>query len=259
MLSNLVSNAIKFTEKGSVRIEGREGIGADGRSVLAFSVIDTGIGIDPAQQAELFQPFSQVDRSSTRKFQGTGLGLSIIRSLAEQMGGKAGVSSTLGQGAHFWFEVLADPVAANEDSRQLERGLPIGTTDEDRRPRLILIVEDNPTNRRVIEAILRKQGMVVDCRENGALAVQAITEQGIRPDAILMDCQMPVMDGFQATREIRRWERANGLQPTRIIALTAAAYEEDRRLCLAAGMDDFLAKPIDVKAMLKALGTIRQA
>ena len=248
---NPVSNAIKFTEKGSIRIEGREKRRTDGPAVLAFSVIDTGIGIDTAQQAELFQPFSQVDRSSTRKFHGTGLGLSIIRSLAEQMGGEAGVSSALGQGAHFWFEVLAERVAADEGSRQRERNLPAGGPAEgparkraDRRRQ-----PDQPPRHQTICASTACRSIAAK-KANWPCAPLPTRSAPTDPD----DCQMPVMDGFQATREYAV-EQANGRPPVRIIALTAAAYDEDRQLCLAAGMNDFLAKPIDVKVMLRALST----
>jgi len=259
MLSNLVSNAVKFTERGGVRIEGREERRPDGSTALRFTVIDSGIGIDEERQHDLFQPFSQVDNSSTRKFQGTGLGLSIIRSLAEQMGGKAGVESVIGQGSRFWFEILADAVGPNEESRHLERAASPPPRTDDATPRRVLVVEDNPTNRKVIESILKKHGIAADCVENGALAVHAVTGGELQPELILMDCQMPVMDGFEATRQIRRWEAGSGRPPIRIIALTAAAYEEDRKLCAEAGMDDFLAKPIDVRAMLTAIGAVSRS
>jgi len=254
MLSNLVSNAIKFTDQGTVRIEGRAQFDAAGKATLRFTVTDTGIGIDPERQHSLFQPFSQVDNSSTRRFQGTGLGLSIIRHLAEQMGGQAGMESTLGEGSCFWFEISSRPVGREEESRRSERQAILPDIAAEAPPRRILIVEDNPTNRKVLESILRKHRVAFDSVGDGAEAVRIVTGGEHAPELILMDCQMPVMDGFEATRQIRDWEARLGRPACRIIALTAAAYEEDRKLCREAGMDDFLAKPIDVRALLVKLG-----
>jgi PAS domain S-box-containing protein len=253
MLSNLVSNAIKFTEKGFLRIEGEERTGRDGEVVLVFTVIDSGIGIRPEQQANLFQPFSQVDSSNTRKFSGTGLGLSIVRRIAEQMGGQAGFESEIGCGSRFWFEIPAGLVAGNEDSREIERQ-PASPGLGETAPRSALIVEDNVINRLVIQSILNKNGITTVCVEDGEQAMRAIIGDGLTPDVILMDCQMPVMDGFEATRQIRRWEVENNRHPLHIVALSAATYDDDRLRCSAAGMDDFVAKPIDVKALLTTLG-----
>lgn len=248
MLSNLVSNAVKFTPQGQIQMEAREIEGTEERAVLEFAVLDSGIGIPEDKLEQMFQPFSQADSSTTRQYGGTGLGLSIVRSLAHLMGGEAGVSSRLGQGSRFWFRIRADRVASYEDSRQLPR-----TAGEERQKEIgmetisgrVLVVEDNPTNRRVIGAMLSKLGLKSCEVEDGQQAVDAVV-RGDHPDLILMDIQMPVMDGYAATERIRQWETANGYRRLPIIALTANAYEEDRQKSVAAGLDDFLAKPIDL-------------
>jgi nitrogen fixation negative regulator NifL len=257
MLSNLVSNAIKFTERGRVAIEAGEAGRDGGDAVLRFDVVDSGIGVPLQAQAKLYQPFSQVDMSTTRKYGGTGLGLSIVRTLAELMGGAVGVESAAGQGSRFWFSARAGLVQAGAEGRQPSRG---GSAAPDAAGRVamplsgtVLVVEDNLTNRKVVEALLRKRGLEVASVENGQEAVDAIT-RGPRPDLVLMDCQMPVMDGFEATGRIRQWEAAHGRQRLPIVALTAGAFEEDRDHCLAVGMDDFLAKPVSVKELDAALG-----
>jgi len=253
MLSNLVSNAIKFTDHGSIHIEGRETRSADNESELLFAVVDTGIGIAADKQALLFQPFSQVDGSNKRRHTGTGLGLSIVRNLAELMQGEAGVDSVEGQGSRFWFRIKAEAVAAGSDSRQTERPPgdgPAAPTPEGRQR--IMVVEDTPTNRKVIAAMLGKYGYTVVGFDNGRLAVDALAA-GENPDLILMDCQMPEMDGFEATAAIRQHEREQGLPRRPIIALTAGAFEEDREHCLAVGMDDFLSKPVDLNRLLETI------
>ena len=256
MLSNLIGNAIKFTAKGHVRIEARE-IDRDGpHALLEFSVADTGIGIAQEKQPLLFAPFSQADSSTTRQYGGTGLGLSIVRSLAKLMGGEVGVASELGQGSRFWFRIRADLLAAGMDCREHHRESEASRAEKNpgKLTGHLLVVDDNPVNRLVIKAMLDKSGgFRCDFAEDGQQAVDAVTG-GMAPDLVLMDCQMPVMDGFEATQRIRRWEIENGQPRQAIVALTAGVFDDDRRRCLDSGMDDFLAKPLDVTKLLETLG-----
>ena len=263
MLSNLVSNSVKFTQQGQIRVLIRpldQDTGAAGH-MLEFAVSDTGIGIDAAALAHIFQPFSQADSTTTRKYGGTGLGLSIVGKLAELMGGSVSVTSQPGQGSCFSFRVRLDAVVPAADQRQRERPhLPGTAAAAAPASRQILVVEDSITNRMVVETMLGKLGYRFQTLENGQQAVSAI-EQGLQPDLILMDCQMPVMDGFTATTRIRELEsrRGNSCPPSHlhsrlpIIALTAGVFEEDKERCLAVGMDDFLAKPLDFGILVKTL------
>lgn len=256
MLSNLVGNAIKFTERGHIHIEAFEVSREGSHARLVFAVTDTGIGIAQAQQGQLFQPFSQMDASITRRYGGTGLGLSIVSRLARLMGGDVGVESEAGQGSRFWFEIQAEVHAGEVRASYLELdAVPVSLSPQ---PLLshqgqILVVDDNPTNRKVVAVMLRKQGLSCEMAEDGMQAVSAIT-RGAAPDLILMDCQMPVMDGFEATRQIRAWELARGHRRTPIVALTAGALPENRDRCLTAGMDDFLAKPLTAQRLREVLG-----
>jgi CheY-like chemotaxis protein/nitrogen-specific signal transduction histidine kinase len=261
MLTNLVNNAIKFTDHGEVRVQVEETGRQGAKARLKFSVIDTGIGIPPDKLAALFQPFSQVDNSSTRRFGGTGLGLSIVSSLAWLMQGDAGVDSLEGQGARFWFTLMAEVLASPSSAGLAPETTVSPTAINDPEPtRLaegtagnqILVVEDNAVNRKVIQAMLKRLGLPYHTVENGLEAVQYI-ETGKHASLVLMDCQMPVMDGYEATGRIRRWQSTQqiagqtAIQRIPIIALTAGAFETEREACLAAGMDDFLAKPVEVK------------
>ena len=252
ILTNLISNAIKFTQQGSIRVEAREIEREGAWARLELAVIDSGMGIAPEKRPLLFKPFSQLDSSATRQFGGTGLGLSIVRSLAELMGGEAGVESQPGQGARFWVRIKAEPLRDDEESRRVERPVTVAAP-LDSAAGQVLVVEDNPTNRKVVEAMLRKLNIRSTSVENGQLAVESI-RHGMRPDLVLMDIQMPVMDGLRATTLIRQWEAETGQPPRPIIALTAGAFEEDRQQCLAAGMDDFMAKPLNLKDLEKMLG-----
>ncbi|MBI3523759.1 MAG: response regulator [Betaproteobacteria bacterium] len=257
MLSNLVSNAIKFTSRGQVRIDATEVDSSEATALLEFAVTDSGIGIPQDKHDLLFKPFSQTDSSATREYGGTGLGLSIVRKLAQLMGGDVGVESTAGVGSRFWFRIRVDVLQAGEESRQPERlaelkprigsasGLP-GLAGR------VLVAEDNLTNRKVIDAMLRKLNIEVRIVENGQEAVDAIV-QGMRPDLVLMDVQMPVMGGLQATQLIRQWESETQQPHQPIVALTAGAFEDDRQRCIACGMDDFLTKPISMKDLAAML------
>ncbi|WP_412480866.1 ATP-binding protein [Azonexus sp. IMCC34839] len=259
MLTNLIGNGIKFTDRGSVRVEGRV-VASEGDSVrLEFSVSDTGIGIPADKVSLLFQPFSQVDASTTRRFGGTGLGLSIVRNMAELMGGEAGVESREGEGSRFWFTVtvLADhsplelPPSA-EPAKAADQ-----TTKKNTQLR-ILVVDDEPLNMMVVSAMLKKMGHVVETAVNGEEAVQKVCEAAL-PDLVLMDCHMPVLDGYQATQRIRDHERLHGSPPVAIVALTADAFAENRERCLAVGMNDFLKKPVNVGELSGILKRIADA
>lgn len=258
ILNNLVNNAIKFTQTGSITVEATEnGVGSDGRYQLLFSVTDTGIGIPQDKQELLFQPFTQADSSTTREFGGTGLGLSIVRSLTVLMDGECGVESEPGKGSRFWFQVPANKVEQKTDTRRTSREAgataPVDAVVKDEQfSGNIMVVEDHPMNRMVIQHMLQRMGLGVTMLENGQEGVDAI-KGGAKPDLILMDVEMPVLDGYSATAHIREWEAANGMPHTTIVALTANAFDSDKQIALQAGMDDFVAKPINLSALKATL------
>ena len=246
ILTNLVANAIKFTEKGEVEIRVALEEENESNCVLRFSVCDTGIGIPEDKIGALFNKFSQVEASTTRKYGGSGLGLAISRQLAELMGGGVGVKSLPGKGSEFWF------------TARLGISLGLGEPDEGAQPedqttvRLngrILIAEDNSTNREVALGMLRNLGLRADAVANGAEAIRAL--ESIPYDLVLMDMRMPVMDGIEAARQIRNPQSAVLEHDIPIIALTADAMQSDRDSCQAAGMNDFVPKPI-LKSVLRA-------
>lgn len=255
MLSNLVGNAIKFTKNGSVVIEARELESAGQIATLEFAIVDTGIGITAEQQSLLFQPFSQVDSTTTRQYGGTGLGLSIVDNLAKLMGGSTGVQSTAEQGSRFWFTIKAQLVEDSDTRRADRREVKPASSDlaANQLTGHVLVAEDNLTNQKVIAALLNGLGLSTRVVENGQLAVDAIT-QGDAANLILMDLHMPVMDGHAATTHIRQWEQDNQKPQRPIIALTADAFEEDRQQCLNVGMNDFITKPINVNTLKSVLG-----
>ena len=248
ILLNLIGNAVKFTAHGEVSLEVRPAPEA-GRDMVRFKVCDTGIGIAPEVQGRLFQSFSQADGSTTRRYGGTGLGLAISRQLVSLMGGEIGVVSAEGDGACFWFVL---PLALGRHAESAGDAPAAAVPSEPGKPvaRRVLLVEDNIVNQKVAVKLLQKQGCSVEVVENGELAVAAAGTD--RFDAIFMDCQMPVMDGFTATRAIRQAELGSG-RHVPIIALTANAMLGDRECCLEAGMDDYLSKPINVAVLIETL------
>lgn len=249
MLGNLLSNAIKFSAQGRIAVVVSVEPFNEQQVEIRFAVSDEGIGIPEDKLGLLFQPFSQLDGSSTRKYGGTGLGLSIVRTLAEQMGGRVGVESVVAQGATVWFSIMARgrervvvmPAGGGQAAERSAQAKPLDPNVG--HGRKILIVDDNLTNQKVLEALLKKLGADVIAASDGLQALELIKAQ-TPLDIVFMDCQMPVMDGFAATEAIRAWEQAGQANPLPIIALTAGVFEEDRERCFSVGMNDFLAKPV---------------
>ena len=247
ILTNLIGNAIKFTEKGTVtlRILPAAVKSTEPKTVaLHFQVQDSGIGIPKSQQADIFEAFKQADGSTTRKYGGTGLGLSISTRLVAGMGGRLFVESEAGKGSNFQF-IIQTGVA--EEAAKVEKPKPAATR---LRSLNLLMAEDNRVNQRVAKALLERDGHTVTIAENGELAVEA--SRTTQFDVILMDVQMPVMSGFEATTAIRAREQTTGLHVP-IVAMTAHAMQGDRERCLAAGMDGYLTKPLLPEAMREGL------
>jgi PAS domain S-box-containing protein len=243
ILANLTDNAIKFTDQGEIVIDVRLQEETASDFVVHFEVRDTGIGIAPQAASRLFQSFSQADGSTTRKYGGTGLGLAISKQLAELMGGEIGMESAAGEGSRFWFTArLAKAAGAGRDAEAArhEEGVAIP------RSMRVLVAEDNGVNQKVIQHMLARFGIEPEMAADGQEAVQAASRS--RYDLILMDCQMPGLDGFEATAEIRRNEQPH-LSRQPIVAMTANAMPGDRERCLAGGMDDYLVKPLDPESL----------
>jgi len=244
VLHNLVGNALKFTEQGEVAVQ-IERLGGDGEVVrLGVSVEDTGIGIPEDSLAHIFQPFAQAEQSTTRRFGGTGLGLSICRRIVGMMGGQLRVESEAGVGSRFSFALtlrVDGQVPEVQDRSAVDGSELCGR---------VLLVEDNPVNRTLMERILRElTSCEVDAAVHGEQAVRMARNRDY--DVILMDCQMPVMDGYSASRAIRSLDGPRGRVP--IIAQTANAFSEDRQACLDVGMDDFITKPVDLRLLMQVL------
>ena len=251
VLLNLVGNAIKFTPKGWVSVGAAPaGSGAGGSPAIRFRVRDTGIGIPPEAQSRLFEPFTQADSSTTRRFGGTGLGLAISRRIIELAGGEIGVESTPGAGSTFWFTLPLAPVEEPAPRPPLPRraAAPGGRPPGSYR---ILLAEDEPVNRLIALGQIRAIGYPVDAVVNGREVLEALDQRHY--DLVLMDCQMPELDGYETTRRIRRQEAGGCHVP--ILAVTAHALEGDREKCLAAGMDGYLAKPYRQDELAAVLST----
>ena len=247
-LLNYVGNGVKFTERGGVTLRARV-LHREGEDLLVrFEVQDTGIGVAADKVPLLFQAFEQADASTTRQYGGTGLGLAVAKGIAQLMGGEAGVDSTVGVGSTFWFTARlqrghavgasSEPTFSSKPDVEAERGL------EQHAQARILVVEDNALNRAVAEGMLHVAGMNVELACDGLEALNRAREQSY--DLVFMDMQMPVMNGIEATRAIRALP---GWAHVPIVAMTANAFGEDRAACLAAGMNDFLTKPVDMKAL----------
>lgn len=254
ILNNLVANAIKFTAQGHISIRAEEITKPDGSGFLKFNVKDTGIGISEKDIPQLFRPFAQLDDAYNRQYEGTGLGLSIVKNLSELMQGEVGVSSQKGVGSDFWFTIKIRN-APNEQAKPL----PLNTNPPPKQEPVkvkawrqykghVLIAEDEKINQTVVVSFLKKMGLSAECVDSGEKALQRI-EEGLRPNLILMDLHMPIMDGYEATTRIKNYEQSANLQPTPVVALTASTLTEARQKCLDVGMEGFLSKPISIDVL----------
>lgn len=255
ILTNLVGNAVKFTATGSIHLRVSLDENSGDSVVMRIEVQDSGIGIAAEHLVGIFDPFTQSDSSITRTFGGTGLGLAIVRRLSELMGGTCGVESQLGHGSRFWFtvrcRVLENAVSNGTGARAVSTQVARNPEHSARRIN-VLVVEDNPVNQLVARRSLESLGCVVQIAARGVDAVELLTHTH-EFAIVLMDCQMPGMDGLEATRLVREHEQSVGLRVP-IVALTANAMVGDREACLAAGMDDFVSKPFkkaDLRAVLE--------
>ncbi|OSM01556.1 putative multi-sensor hybrid histidine kinase [Magnetofaba australis IT-1] len=263
VLSNLLGNAVKFTDQGEITVSAAQVDGAAGEAnLIRFEVRDTGIGVQEEHQQEIFAPFAQEDESITRRYGGSGLGLSICRSLVEMMGGELAMQSggTNG-GSVFTFtvplpkavmELAVEASAAEARREQIVTATPTQQPQADAQPARLLLVEDAEDNISLMRAYLGKQPVELIIARNGQEGVDAFREQPV--DLVLMDIQMPVKDGFTATREIRELEAEQGLAPTPVIAVTAHAFPEDIERCVDAGCDAHIPKPVRKKELLELIG-----
>ena len=251
ILVNLLGNAVKFTDAGEVSLSVAGSL-EGGRGRMAFVVRDTGPGIPLDHQSRIFDSFSQVDPSISRKYGGTGLGLAISKSLAEQMGGSLSVDSEPGRGSAFRF-VIPAPAVGSSAPPAARRTAAANIPSADLPALRVIVAEDNPVNRELALAFLKRLGYQADWAGNGGELLERLDRGAY--DVVFMDVQMPEMDGLEATRRIRR-DLPPGRQP-RIVAMTAAAFPEDRARCLEAGMDDYIAKPVDLMGLVEVLRRVR--
>jgi CheY-like chemotaxis protein len=246
ILSNLLFNAAKFTTEGGISVRVTAAAGPSVR----IEVTDTGIGIDPNVLADMFEPFTQADSSTTRVYGGTGLGLTIARELVTLMRGTIGARSEPGRGSTFWFELPLDAASSTVATVTASPPDAPPTTNSNASGPIVLVVEDNPVNQIVAVRNVERCGFRTEVANDGHEALTAL--EHTHYDAILMDCQMPIMNGYDTTIEIRRREQGNG-RHTPIIAMTASAMTGDRELCLQAGMDDYVTKPIAAPQLAQVL------
>jgi len=243
IILNLLGNAFKFTENGNISIKVHTVEEDDQHCLIQFEVHDSGIGINEEMQQKIFSSFTQADSVTTRKFGGTGLGLSISKQLAELMGGEIGLKSLPGRGSIFWFTTLLCKQCNDEKTKDTtNREAARDTNVQAEQDTHILVVDDNDINQMVATGILSRLGFHIHTAENGKIALEKLAMR--KYSMILMDCQMPVMDGFETTRAIRKMDSTTSYYNIPIIAMTANAIQGDREKCLAAGMDDYISKPL---------------
>jgi signal transduction histidine kinase len=247
ILNNLLSNAIKFTARGLITLSATVEDEIEGGFLVRLQVTDTGIGIAAADQTKLFQSFSQADTSLTRKYGGTGLGLAIVLRLVDLMDGVCGLESAPGQGSRVWCDIPFLLASESSSAAGETPGSPVPQTLTGH----VLLVEDNPVNQKIALRMLKSLGLTVTVGNNGLEALDLLAQQ--RFAGVLMDCQMPLLDGYAATSAWREREAREHLPRTPVIAMTAHAMKGDREECLASGMDDYLAKPVTKEALAAIL------
>ena len=257
VLLNLMSNSVKFTEHGSIGIMAHRQQVEGNKVSIVFEVRDSGIGISKDMQEKLFTPFTQADSSTTRRYGGTGLGLTICKELVNAMGGEIGVESDINKGASFWFSCRFE-IADNRGGRHEDETAPnLAIVNIEPLAKHLLVAEDNEVNCIVLKGLVAKLGCTADYVANGEEAVDHYEKKLNTYDAFLMDSEMPILDGYSASRKIREIEGANQLPRTPIIAVTAHAVGDSKELCLQAGMDDYLTKPIRLDTLNAKLARLK--